>query len=238
MLDEFVLPGDEDGCIPLFHMEAVKDVGATNLAGRPVFREVPYVKVLIKGSPKTVIDREVKEEDKGRWPQAWNKFLSAHEGNGSSIGTPLEELPGLPLAERAALEFGGVKTVEELLELSDEKAERLGFDAGRLHAMASAYVDLASGLLGDGGLLMAKYAAMQEKIAELEAQVAKLEAQRADAPTQPSQGDRGRTNDRDSLIQRLDSEGVPKRDIAEAAGCSVGTVRNVLRRLEPADASV
>ena len=60
----------QDRCIPVFYTRAVEDKEATLKQGRPMFRDVAYVQILVPGNNKDIMDRAVKEEDKQRWPRA------------------------------------------------------------------------------------------------------------------------------------------------------------------------
>ena len=52
----------QDRCIPVFYTRAVEDKEATLKQGRPMFRDVAYVQILVPGNNKDIMDRAVKEE--------------------------------------------------------------------------------------------------------------------------------------------------------------------------------
>lgn len=107
-----------DTCIPIFQLgmtQVVED-------GVPRFVEEPWVEILTPGDNLTKIKRPVKEADKERWPRHWEAFQKKQEP--PVDGFPLSEWPACTLTDRNALASFGVKSVEQLAELSENALQR------------------------------------------------------------------------------------------------------------------
>jgi hypothetical protein len=98
-------------------------------AGRPIFEERDFVKIMVPGDKDTVIDREVWDDpynamsDTGRWPKLYEAFKSGRDQLEIS-GTPLSILATLRppiLSEAHVEEFKpfGVHTAEQLVAIPD-----------------------------------------------------------------------------------------------------------------------
>src|SRR5262245_10732606 len=75
-----------------FFMIAKKNEGKSALEGRPIFDEVPMVKIITPGS-KDVMVNKANETYQARFPLQWERFKKRLEQ--SQEGTPLEEVPFL-----------------------------------------------------------------------------------------------------------------------------------------------
>ncbi len=158
-----------DNCIPVFELRAEPDKRASKEAGRPMFRNVPYVTILIPGDRDQVV-RRVLDRDKARWPEQWRAFEEGLDARLS--GTPLEQWkvhdrPHLDPAQIASLKAMHIMRVEDLAHLSDAAIQRLGPGGRNLVAEALAYIS--------HGEEIAKVAAPIEELDELRKQVSELE---------------------------------------------------------------
>lgn len=106
---------------------AVYDDEATQLSGRPRYRNAPFIAVKEKGT-KDFVSRPVLDEDRRRFPRAWKAWEAR---NGASAGLPLELLPGMRPAQLRELreinETGGITTVEALAAYEGELGELESF---------------------------------------------------------------------------------------------------------------
>lgn len=89
---------------------AVYDDEATQLAGRPRYRNAPFIAVREKGT-KDFVSRPVNDDDKRRFPRAW-KSWEARIGGKAAL--PLELLPGMRPAPLRELRDLKIESIEAL----------------------------------------------------------------------------------------------------------------------------
>ena len=125
---------------------AVYDDEATQLAGRPRYRNAPFIAVREKGT-KDFVSRPVNADDKRRFPRAWKSWEAR---NGESAPAPLELLPGMrPAALRELSEM----KITNVAQLADCDRDDLGdLDtfrqlARRLRSLAKPRLRLVDGQL-------------------------------------------------------------------------------------------
>lgn len=86
-------------------------------AGRPIFHEVPYIKIMAPGDKDNIVDRPVRDKDMQRFSKQWEAF-----GNSEAQqleGTPLVEWPGVSRSEVEELKYFGIHTLEHLAGVND-----------------------------------------------------------------------------------------------------------------------
>jgi hypothetical protein len=90
----------------------------------PVFKEVDYIRIAIPGDRSTEIHRPVEDDDKRRFAARW-KHYEATKTNPVN-GQPLTEWPAISRAEVETCHYHGVRSIEELAALTEERARGLG----------------------------------------------------------------------------------------------------------------
>jgi hypothetical protein len=104
--------------------------------GRPIYKEVDFVKKFTPGDPTNIVDREVWPIDREEYPNEWAAYLAGKDQGVS--GTPLEMLPGITAARIEEFKhFPGapIRTIEDLAGLADVHAQKfLGFNEDRQRA--------------------------------------------------------------------------------------------------------
>lgn len=116
--------GGEDSCVPRFYLREVQNTALSEKEGRPRFDMKPYVEIFIPGEKHNRPDRPVNENDKRRWPGAWEKFQATQQE--VLEGTPIEQWPYLNRAQVAEMKALGVMTIESLAGMADGLLEKLG----------------------------------------------------------------------------------------------------------------
>jgi len=106
----------------VFAMHAVQNGFQTEQQGRPIFDDVPHVRIHVPGDKTSVIERPVIEEDKMRFPVQWAKFQS--NMSQAPEGTPLEQWPLLTIGQVYEFKALNVFTVEQLAGMADTQAQR------------------------------------------------------------------------------------------------------------------
>lgn len=89
----------------------------SEVAGRPIFEDIPHVRIYVPGDKTTVVDVPVTEEHRQRFPVQWEKFLKAQSQ--SPDGTPLEQWPQLTTSQVQEFKALNLYTVEQLANMSD-----------------------------------------------------------------------------------------------------------------------
>lgn len=111
-------------CFVQFFKHPVKDEAASLEAGRPVFKDTDYVRIMTPGDKTSMPERPVREQDRQEYRRAWQ----AYQQNQSAPmeGTPLKEWPGITRAQVEELAYFNVHTVEQLASISDGNAQNMG----------------------------------------------------------------------------------------------------------------
>jgi hypothetical protein len=170
--------GDDSRLYVEFTMEAIHQTAKSEEEGRPIFKDVPHVRIHFPGDRTKQIFRPVKFEDDHqgpadprRFPQQWKAFEAQQEQ--VQTGTPIEQWG--PLTKSQAMEFKAmhIHTVEQLAGVADSNLSWLG--ARELRDKAIAWLAQA-----DGGKevsrLTAENAALKSDVDDLKRQVKELAA--------------------------------------------------------------
>jgi len=185
--DYFMVPqGDDRKLFVEFYLESVHQDFESKKHGRPVFKDVEFIRIRTPGVTGSTVEREVRMESDGiapsdpeRFPRQWQAFKNKQEQ--VQDGTRIEEWPPLRKSQVLELKAQGVHTVEHIAGLSDNNLGVLGLDARRLRDMAKSYLDKAQA----GATVSALTAENQQLKADIEA----LKAQFAElAANQPKRG--------------------------------------------------
>lgn len=155
-----------DHTIPSFYPRAVQNKRKSDEEGRAVFDEIDYVKILVPGDNKNVIDRKVRDEDKRRWPSQWKRYIEKRDPEVS--GTPLKEWAYLSTSRVAELESLNIFSVQQLATISDDNLPRLGPGARDLVKRARHFLEGDDSAVKE---LRADNQALKDKIQELEGQL-------------------------------------------------------------------
>jgi hypothetical protein len=131
-----------------FYKKAIKQEDESNEAGRPIFKEFDFVKIMVPGDNLTEIDTYARDSHKARFPKQWAHYQNQTAGHEDIIGTPIEQWPQVTRGQ--AEELRGLKfpTVESIAFCSDQQLQRIGMAAGmsphNFREKAKAFLNLAS----------------------------------------------------------------------------------------------
>jgi hypothetical protein len=131
-----------------FYKKSMKQEDASNEAGRPIFKEFDFVRIMIPGDNLTEIDTYAQESHKQRFPRQWAHYLNQTAGHEDIVGTPLDQWPQVTRSQ--AEELRGLKfyTVEAIADCSDQQLQRIGMVAGmsphNFRLKAKAFLNLAN----------------------------------------------------------------------------------------------
>lgn len=150
-----------------FYSEAVEMKAESQKEGRPIFKDIPHIRIAIPGDKNNLIERKVYEDDKKRFPVEWARFL-AQESTGQ-VGMPLEQWPQITRAQVKEAKYFEVHTVEQLASLSDSNCMRMGMGFQELREKAKKYLAIS-----DQSQDLEEKKKMQSEIELLKSQLAEL----------------------------------------------------------------
>ena len=131
-----------------FYKKSVKQDIASDEAGRPIFKEFDFVRIMIPGDNLTEIDTYAQDSHKQRFPRQWAHYQNQVANHQDIIGTPLDQWPLITRSQ--ADELRGLKfhTVESIADCSDQQLQRIGMVAGmsphNFRLKAKAFLNLAN----------------------------------------------------------------------------------------------
>lgn len=154
-----------------FYVEAVEIKAESEKQGRPVYRDVPFIKVVVPGDVNNIIERKATDADKEKFPKAWARF-QAQEADAQE-GTPLEQWPQMSRSLVKECKYYEIHTVEQLANLSDANVTKMGMGYVELRNKAKAYLVAAAGTAGETAQA-AENQRLKDMIADLQKQMAEL----------------------------------------------------------------
>jgi len=155
-----------------FFVKPWKDAAKSAEAGRPIFTEREYIDIKAPGDREGVC-RPASNVDIRRFPRHYDAFKQRISGE-IDEGTPLSEWSGISRSQIEELAFFNVKTVEQLLAMSDVNAGQF-MGMGNLRRTAKEWLDQATEMKKAGDL-QAALSKRDEEIEELKAAVKALQA--------------------------------------------------------------
>ena len=167
-----------------FYKRSMKQDDETLAAGRPIFKEFDFVKIMVPGDALTEIDTYANESHKSRFPRQWAHYQNQVGNQETVMGTPLEQWTQITRSQ--AEELRGLKfpTVESIADCSDQQLQRIGMVAGMSpHAFrekAKSFLNLAE-KVGDANQREAELEALKQQNeqikAESDAKISKMQEQ-------------------------------------------------------------
>lgn len=150
--------------------EQLLDVPA---AGRPIYEDVEYVEIMVPGDKTQTVHRPVRPTDKIEYSKQYQAWKAGHDQH-AATGTLLEQWPGISRAQVEELRHFKIRTVEQLAELSDGNAARMG----PILALRQRARDFLERAKGNAPLekMRTELAARDNEIETLKRQVAELAA--------------------------------------------------------------
>lgn len=159
------------GLLVEFYLEGVHQVAESEKEGRPIFKDVEFVRIIPIGDNKTVLARQASVQDKQKFADEYAVFSKGV--GGAFKGTPLTQWPSMLPAQIKLLNHFNVYTVDQLAELDDQAIGRIGPGTRELHEKARAFILKAAGN-ADSERFASENLAMKEEIARLSSMVKEL----------------------------------------------------------------
>jgi hypothetical protein len=151
------------------------DNAATAKEGRPIFYDCEYIEIRVPGS-KDAVARPARQRDIDRFPRHYQAFKNRVEV--PEEGTPLSEWPMISRSQVEELSFFNVKTVEQLVAMSDQNSTQF-MGIQKLKQTAKDWLEETQGENAKIKKLEADLAERDEQIAALAERLEKLEAKPA-----------------------------------------------------------
>jgi hypothetical protein len=179
--------GDDLKLMAEFFTEPVQQMAESKAAGRPIFKDVPHIRIRYPGDPTRETIRPVRTDpnrsrpyppDPERFPRQWAAFQARQVQ--PLEGTPLEQWPPLSRSQVLELKAVHVHTVEQLAGVPDSAMHNLGMGGRSLRAQAQAWLADAK----DGAAtaaLAAENEQLKERLAALEARFDQASAEKKPA---------------------------------------------------------
>jgi len=155
-----------------FFLKEREDKEATAKEGRPIFVEREYIEIRIAGKRDAQACRPATHADKQRFPRHYDMFKQRVEA--PSEGTPLSEWPQISRTMVEELSFLHVKTVEQLVSVSDGDISRIRGGV-TLREKAKAFLEYS-----DQTKLVEEKQALEERLAKQDAEMAEMRQMLAD----------------------------------------------------------
>lgn len=149
--------GDDKLHVRFFVLARI-DVEKSQAANRPIYKDVPYVEMMIPGDKNNIVVEPVWDQHKQRFPVHWDQFMKGEQQQ--AIGTPLKAAPFLTPSHVAELNHMKIVTIEQLANLSDTAMGFMG--AQEFKQAAKRYLDLTSG----NDALLARIQALEAQLAQ------------------------------------------------------------------------
>lgn len=156
-----------------FYMRSEQNNFETEKQGRPIFYEIPYVRIQIPGNQLSIIDTPALADHQRRFPRLWAHFKNTNSPTEQIIGTPVEQWPALTRSQAEELRAVKFFSVEQIAQCSDQQIQTLGMNGQVLRQKAQAFLAAAK----DTALAQSQAAEIQRKdqqIADLTAMVQRL----------------------------------------------------------------
>lgn len=133
--------GDQ-GMVVNFRWESVRNAARSREVGRPFHDRKIFVTIHPPGERLNIIDREVVDSDKYRWPRQWNSFCAnkVHVPEGTPVSMLFPANPEIA----GNLEGWGIYTVEQLANLSAAGIDSIGMGAQEWVNRSKRYIADAS----------------------------------------------------------------------------------------------
>jgi hypothetical protein len=139
---EFTRPraGDEKLAVRFF-TKAAQDGEQSALQGRPIFKEVDYIQIVVPGDRTSTVVRPVSEQDKGRFLQQYEHWKKTKEEE-MLMGTPLEAWGIMTVAQIEEYRYFGIRTIDQMATLRDDVCQKI-MGAVQLKQRAVAFLEVA-----------------------------------------------------------------------------------------------
>lgn len=135
------LPGakqDDSSCVVRFYLKPKLMAAKSRDAGREIYEDREHCEIMVKGQPHQIVDEEVGKQHIDRFPNAYAAFKAGRPD--PVTGTPIELLPNMSPSYVLTLKAMGIRTVEDMVNLSDAGLQKVGMGARDLQNRCRAFI--------------------------------------------------------------------------------------------------
>jgi nucleotidyltransferase/DNA polymerase involved in DNA repair len=157
----------DDQLLVRFYRDIKQNPAKTEAEGRPIYDDVDWIEIHQPGNKLTSLMRQATDKDKQRFPRHWQAY-QARENQEELSGTPIEQWPGVTKAQVAELKHLNIRSIEQLVNLSDGNSTAI-MGIAALKRNAKAYLEAA-----DQQKAANEIQASKEKVELLEQQNARM----------------------------------------------------------------
>ena len=158
---------NDDKLFVQFYRKPMLHAGKSHEAGRAIYEERDFIRIMVPGDKLNIIDREVDAFDERRFASRYEKWKA---GQGNVIeGTPLSSMPRMSPTKVEEYKYFNIHTVEQLADANDNVGRNfMGFQEDK--RSAKAFIELAKGN-APIEKMNEELKARDSKIEELQAQI-------------------------------------------------------------------
>lgn len=156
-----------------FYEDALEIPFKSEQAGRPVYEQREFIRIIVPGDSTNIIERLVNEQDRNDFPRQYDRFK---KGQAAVIeGTPLTMWPVVNKSQVKECEYHEIRSVEQLAQASDSVCNRMGMGYMELRNKARAWLAAAKDAsivtqqAAENNRLQGEIEALKEQIAQLAA---------------------------------------------------------------------
>lgn len=160
-------------------MEAVEFKAESEKQGRPIFKEIPHIRIVIPGDRSVEYVSKADKYHQDTYPQAWKRF-EQNQVEGHS-GTLLETWAQMNRALVMEAKFNNIHTVEQLAGLTDAVVQKMGMGWMEWRRKANAYLEIAAGTAVQSAK-EEENKRLRDELEAMKAQIAALAKPEADKP--------------------------------------------------------
>ena len=175
----------ENGALVEFYRDAVQNNFKSAQEGRPIFDDFDFVRIMTPGDTRTTVVRKVTDQDKQRFQRAWDMY---QRGLDQVLeGTPLDKWPGVTTSQVKELQYVNIRTVEQLVSVSDSGIQKLGPGYMQLRTRAKQFLEAAADEAAataharENEQLREQMALMQEQMDAMQEQLQKQQQEKEQA---------------------------------------------------------
>lgn len=108
---------------PHFYIKARLNPSKSDEAGRPIYEDTEYVKIITPGNATNTPDRPVTDDDRKRFRRQYRMFKEGKQDE--VVGTPLSEAPWITRSQVEELAYFKIKSLEQLAVVNDDVCTRI-----------------------------------------------------------------------------------------------------------------
>lgn len=160
-------PPHDDKLHVHFYMKPRIDIEESTKQNRPIYKDVPFVTIMIPGDKNNIVTAEVWDLHRRRFPLHWEQFLAGVKDQ--VVGTPLKVAPFLTEAHIEELAYFKIRTIEQLADLSDANMTWMG--AREMKEAARRYLLTVNG----NEALLERIKALEQQLNAQKAEIGRVE---------------------------------------------------------------